>query len=87
VRATTLPALCPSPRRPSLDGAAPRLLDLDAAERYLGGLSPTTVRTMLATGVLRRVRVALSPGVDVRRVLVDRLDLDALIERWKDGTP
>jgi hypothetical protein len=35
--------------------------------------------------VLRRVRVPLPNGADVRRLLFDVRDLDDIIERWKDA--
>jgi hypothetical protein len=60
-----------------------RLLDLDGAAAYLG-VSPWTIRDLEAAGVLRRVRVPLPNGGELRKVLLDRVDLDALIERWKD---
>jgi len=66
-------------------GSAPlssRLLDLPAAAQYLG-LSAWTIRDLLGNGTLRRVRVPLPNGGELRRVLLDRQDLDALIERWK----
>ena len=62
---------------------SPRLLDLDAAAAYLGGLSTWTVRDLIANGTLRRVRVPGTNGEDLRRVLLDRQDLDELINRWK----
>ena len=77
--ASTWPGLCPPGR-----DLAPRLLDVEAAARYLGALSPRSVRTLIDSRVLRRVRVPLGEG-ELRRVLVDRLELDELIERWKDG--
>ncbi|MBI3330343.1 MAG: helix-turn-helix domain-containing protein [Nitrospinae bacterium] len=63
---------------------APRLLDLDAAATYLG-VSPWTVRDLEAAGVLRRVRVSLSGGRELRKLLFDKSDLDRLIETWKDS--
>jgi hypothetical protein len=59
-----------------------RLLDLQATARYLG-LSPWTVKEAEAKGVLKRVRVPLHNGGQLRKVLFDRLDLDELISRWK----
>lgn len=59
-----------------------RLLDLPAAARYLG-LSPWTLRELVGNGTLRRVRVPLPNGGELRRVLLDREDLDQLIARWK----
>ena len=63
-----------------------RLLDLEASAAYLS-VSPWTVRDLDAAGVLKRVRVPLPNGGELRKVLFDREDLDALIARWKDVTP
>jgi hypothetical protein len=76
-----LPSLCPQGQ-----ALAPRLLDVEAAALYLGALSHRSIRTLIDTGVLRRVRVPLGQG-ELRRVLVDRVELDGLIDRWKDGPP
>jgi hypothetical protein len=54
-----------------------------AAAAYLGGLSTWTIRDMLAAGVLRRVTVPLPGGRGLRRVLIDREDLDRLVEEAK----
>lgn len=62
---------------------APRLLDVPAAGVYLGGLKPRTVWGLIAKGTLRRVHIPLPNGGELRRVLVDRQELDALIERGK----
>jgi hypothetical protein len=59
----------------------PRLLDLDAAAGYLG-VSPWTVRDLEAAGTLKRVTIPVG-AKDLRKLLFDRADLDALIERWK----
>ncbi len=61
-----------------------RLLDLLATAAYLG-VSPWTVRDLEGAGVLRRVRVPLPNGGELRKLLFDREDLDALIQGWKDG--
>jgi hypothetical protein len=44
------------------------------------------VRDLEAAGVLKRVRVPLPNGGELRKVLLDREDLDQLITRWKDLT-
>lgn len=62
---------------------APRLLDVRRAAAYLG-LGVWTVRDLVATGVLPRVIVPRRNGNDLRKVLLDRQDLDGLIERWKE---
>jgi hypothetical protein len=69
-----VPALCP---------IAPRLLDLPTAAGYLG-ISPWTARDLEASGMLRRVRIPLPNGSELRKVLFDRDDLDRLIAVWKD---
>jgi hypothetical protein len=69
----------------------PRLLDRDDAARYLGS-SVDTVDRAIGAGILPVVRLPVArgrktakgvPGVG-RRVLIDRKDLDALIERGKE---
>src|SRR5262245_40785146 len=69
-----VPGLCP---------LTPRLLDVDAAAAYLG-VSQWTIRDLDAAGHLRRVRLPLPGGKELRRLLFDRSDLDRLIERSKD---
>lgn len=61
----------------------PRLLDLAGAAGYLS-VSPWTIRDLVANGTLCRVRVPLPNGGELRKVLIDRKDLDALIECWKE---
>lgn len=63
---------------------SPRLLDLPTAASYLG-LSPWTVRDLEAAGSLQRVRIPLPHAGELRKLLFDRVDLDRLIETWKDG--
>jgi hypothetical protein len=63
---------------------AARLLDVRAAGIYLG-VSGWTVRDLLHNGTLKRVLIPMPGGRDMRRVLVDREDLDRLIAQWKDG--
>jgi excisionase family DNA binding protein len=63
-----------------------RLLELDAAAGYLS-LDAMTVRRLIARGSLSPVRIK-----GVRRVLIDRQDLDRLIAAGKAdavgaGTP
>ena len=67
-----VPGLCP-----------PRLLDLATAGRYLG-LSPWTIRDLLAAGTLARVRIPLPNGGELRKVLLDREELDRLVAAWKE---
>lgn len=65
-----------------LDPLAPRLLDLRAAAQYLG-LGERRVRDLLAAGVLRRVPVPAPGGGTLRKVLLDRQDLDDAVATWK----
>src|SRR5262245_1964637 len=69
-----VPEVCP---------VTPRLLDVEAAARYLG-VSAWTIRDLDAAGHLPRVRLPLPGGKELRRLLFDRTDLDRLIERSKD---
>jgi hypothetical protein len=63
----------------------PRLVDLDGAARYLGGISVWSVRDLLDAGHLHRVRLP-GPGTsDFRRVLIDTQELDALIAAAKEA--
>ena len=66
----------------------PRLLTVDQAAFYLG-LGPDTVRELVTRGVLRRVRIpapstAKRGGSEVRKILLDRQDLDAQITAWRE---
>jgi len=79
------------PRKPLLEQVAalllpPRLLDLHGAAAYLGGLSSWTIRDLEGAGVLKRVRIPTRNGGELRKVLFDVRDLDALILKWKDET-
>ncbi len=62
---------------------APRLLDLDGTASYLS-VSKWTIRDLEAANILPRVRVPLANNGELRKILFDRNDLDALIEKWKD---
>jgi excisionase family DNA binding protein len=62
----------------SMSAVDRRLLSLKEAEEY-SGISIWTLRDLIATGDLPAVR---PPGL--RRVWVDRKDLDRAIERWKE---
>ena len=64
------------------DCSSERLFGLHEAARYLN-LSYWTVRDMVATGAIPRVRLPLNGARDLRRVLVDRADLDRLIAASK----
>src|SRR5215510_6678260 len=60
------PAFCPS-----------KLLDLVGSAAYLS-VSPWTIRELEAGGILRRVRVPLPSGGELRKLLFDKIDLDTL---------
>jgi hypothetical protein len=77
-RPRTRPA--PSDPPPTL---TPRLLDLRRSARYLD-LSTRMVESLIAAGILRRVRVPLPHHGEVRKILLDRDDLDTLVETWKE---
>jgi hypothetical protein len=65
----------------------PRLLDLHAAGRYLG-LSYWTTRDLVFAGVLPTVKLPCPRAGDgrvIRRVLIDRRDLDTLIEQYREA--
>ena len=63
----------------------PRLLDLDGAARYLS-CSTWTIRGLIDSKVLQRVTIptGTESGRDIRRVLLDRLQLDELVLRWQE---
>jgi len=67
----------------------PRLLDLKAAGEYLS-VSYWTMRDLVFAGVLPTVRIPCPRAGDgraIRRILVDRHDLDAFIEKNKEREP
>lgn len=69
---------------PEIDAA--RLLSVPEAAIYLG-LSYWTVRDLVAAGTVPSVKVPAPRARDgrtVRRTLVDRRDLDSLVETWKE---
>ena len=62
----------------------PRLLSVADAARYLG-VAEGTVRALVARGELQPVRPpsVRRAGESGRRVLLDRVDLDAVVDQWK----
>lgn len=66
--------------------ALPRLLDVHGAAAYLS-VSTWTLRQLVSRGVLRRVLIPVANGRDLRKVLLDREDLDRLVEAWKEQAP
>jgi hypothetical protein len=69
-------------REAELTALNPRLLNIPASARYMS-VSPWVIRDLIANGTLRRVLIPGAGGNDVRRVLLDRYDLDRLIEAAK----
>jgi excisionase family DNA binding protein len=77
-------------RRQSRNSAAaeitPRLLNLNQAAEYLG-ISYWSVRDLVQSGMLASVKLPAPrarDGRSIRRTLIDRQDLDQLIELWKE---
>jgi len=74
--------------------AWPRLLSVEQAAQYLG-ISYWTVREFINDGSVKAVRLPRADTLrqrerralsdTVRRLLLDRNDLDELVERWKRG--
>jgi hypothetical protein len=68
------------------DTPPPRLLDLKSAGAYLG-VSYWTMRDLVFGGVIPSVKIPCPRARDgrtIRRVLVDRCDLDTFIENNKE---
>jgi hypothetical protein len=72
-------------KRERVDAVTPRLLDVDQAARYYGDVSVWTIRDLVASGRLPRVRLPLAGEREVRRLLIDVRDLDRLIELGKES--
>jgi hypothetical protein len=71
-----------------MDGVAPRLLDVVQTARYLG-LSKWTIRGFVEQGVLTPVGLPSVNSTDsrrIRRILFDRQDLDAFVEKHKSAS-
>jgi len=68
-------------RAAQLAAVKPRLFTVDAAALYVS-LSVWTIRALVANGTLPRVLVPSGAG-ELRKVLLDREDLDRLIAAWK----
>ncbi len=75
--------------RPAQDArSSARLLDLRSAAAYLS-VSYWTVRDFILNGTIPSVKLPCPRARDgrtIRRVLIDRNDLDRLIEDWKETT-
>src|SRR5437867_4499106 len=73
------------PARDDTGASAPRrLLNDREAAAYLG-VSRSQVRYLIANGDIPRVALPAGDGTarSLRRLLIDPVDLDRLIERWK----
>ena len=69
----------------ALASQATRLLTVRDAARYLK-VSASRFRNLVPVGTIPRVRVPIAGNSkDMRRILIDREDLDRLIESWKRG--
>lgn len=66
--------------------AGARLLGVRAAAGYLG-IGTRMVHELRASGRLRPVRLPLAGDAEVRRLLFDVRDLDALVEASKEPGP
>ena len=96
-RAPRLPGRCPleaasikhpEATRPERVDLTPRLLGVEDAAHYLS-ISGWSLREWISAGVVPTVRIALPStgrrkGDTCRRILLDRYDLDSLIERSKE---
>ena len=73
------------PRKPRPEPVTipPRLLDVTGGARYIC-IGESAFRNLMGNGTLRRVRIPLPNGGELRKILIDREDLDALVERWKE---
>ena len=60
------------------------MLGMPALALYLGDVEESTVREIVASGAIPRVRLVPPNGRELRRLLVDRADVDRLIQVWKD---
>jgi len=59
------------------------LLTVEQAAEYLA-LGADSIYSLVTQGVLRRVRIPTGSGGELRRVLLDRLDLDRAVEAWRE---
>jgi hypothetical protein len=56
--------------------------DLHAASTHLG-IRERKLRELAGRGILPRVRIPMGADGEIRKLLLDRLDRDRLIETWK----
>jgi len=76
------------PEPPPSETLSPRLLGISAAAAYLS-VSEDVVTELVQAGVLCRVRIpapvtSRRQGGEIRRVLLDRAELDAQIVAWRE---
>jgi hypothetical protein len=95
VTASPAPRVLSASRRPSVSsafvGPGPRLLDRDAAAAYLS-ISVDTLDRLLQSGALHVVRLPVQrdrkTGLGVRgttrRILLDRHELDSLVDQCRE---
>jgi excisionase family DNA binding protein len=75
------------PVRRAKDAQPGRLLSLEEAARYLG-VSKYTIRDYIFSKQIQTVALPVpgsKNGKTLRRVLIDKCDLDAFIEQYKAG--
>ena len=85
--ASVLISGAPGRQRQPRPEPARRLVDLEAAGAYLS-ISRNSVRNLVFNGVLPAVRLPCpraGDGREIRRLLIDRRDLDVLIDRSKES--
>lgn len=70
-------------RAAQLAAVAPRLFSVSGSAKYIG-VSPWTVRGLIAAGILPKVTIPAGDGRDLRLDRIDREDLDRLIAAWKE---
>jgi excisionase family DNA binding protein len=68
---------------PAVTALSPRLLTVEQAAEYLA-IGPDTVYALVAQGVLKRVRIPTDHGGELRKILLDRVDLDRAIDAWRE---
>ena len=61
----------------------PRLLDIVGVATYFC-ISLSAARNLVSTGLLRRVRLPTRGNGELRKILIDREDLDRFIEAAKE---
>jgi len=67
----------------AVTGLSPRLLTVEQSADYLA-IGSDTVYSLVSQGVLKRVRIPDGSGGELRKILLDRQDLDRAIEAWRE---